>query len=182
MAALSVDEVLVTGTPPAELLVEAVGDPAREDTVNVLIARVDGRVIGHLAGLHCPVLDRDPAAVPGPRQLVHELVWRPAEAAALAQRGPDRGVVLIAPDAVAGRGLADRLAAVNVTCHLLSAPDELTNLRPDVTASSDVLVMPRRCRPGSQVTEAAIESSWLLTRTAQLLGGVSAAELRGCGA
>jgi 6-methylsalicylic acid synthase len=174
--AASVDEMRLTGAPPDEILVEAVVDLTREQTVDVLIADADGRVIGRLAGLRCPALDGDPSSAPGPRQLVHELAWRVTACDVSVNGGPTRGIVLIAPDAAAGRAIKDQLAAGGVSCQMLSAPEEMTRLGPGMTASVDVLVIPPRCEPDSSVTDAAIDSSWLLTRTAQVLSALSRAE------
>ncbi|MGW0808256.1 type I polyketide synthase [Nonomuraea sp. NPDC002799] len=52
-----IDEVVLTGTPPSTVIIDAAVDPVAVDTVRALLADVDGRVVGHLAGLRYPVID-----------------------------------------------------------------------------------------------------------------------------
>ncbi|AQZ63724.1 type I polyketide synthase [[Actinomadura] parvosata subsp. kistnae] len=52
-----IGEVVLTGTPPSTVVVDAAVDPAAPDTVRALLADVDGRVVGHLTGLRYPVID-----------------------------------------------------------------------------------------------------------------------------
>ncbi|WP_425569549.1 hypothetical protein [Nonomuraea salmonea] len=62
-----IDEVVLTGTPPATVIIDAAMDPEAEDTVRALIADVDGRVLGHLTGLRYPVIDAPAPAEDDPR-------------------------------------------------------------------------------------------------------------------
>nr|SBO97016.1 Malonyl CoA-acyl carrier protein transacylase [Nonomuraea gerenzanensis] len=52
-----IDEVLLTGPPPATVIIDAAVDPSADDTVRVLLADADGQVAGHLTGLRYPVID-----------------------------------------------------------------------------------------------------------------------------
>jgi 6-methylsalicylic acid synthase len=173
-----VDEVRVTGEPPNRahiaVTVDAggAGDPAGDGTdtaVEVLIADPDGQVVARLSGLRYAVMDRDPVSIADPRQLVHEVAWRPIDLPA--GDGADRRAVLVTPDPAAADGLRARLAAAGLDCAVVADPDELTG------AVTDVLVLPAPAggspvaspAGGDAVAEAAAGGAWLLARTAQRL-------------
>jgi 6-methylsalicylic acid synthase len=164
-----VGEVRLTGQPPASFLVDVVVDERRADTVEVLVADVDGRVVARLSGLRYAVLDGKPAAGARPEDLVHELVWRPLE---LADRGSARGVVLVAPEPASWPGLCEGLVAAGVAVRVVGDPDELG----DLGSPADVVVLPPS-HAGLPVAEGAARCAWLLTRTGQAVAAAKNARL-----
>jgi 6-methylsalicylic acid synthase len=67
-----IDLLAADGDPPDVVMVEATRDGEREDTVDVLVAAPDGRVVASLAGLRYPVI-AEAAAVRGPAEPAGEL-------------------------------------------------------------------------------------------------------------
>ncbi|WP_040739171.1 type I polyketide synthase, partial [Nocardia tenerifensis] len=67
-----IEHVAITGAPPAEALIQVALDKDRVDTVDGLIAELDGTVVARVTGMVYPIIDRpaedDPAssAVAGP--------------------------------------------------------------------------------------------------------------------
>ncbi|GAA2211807.1 hypothetical protein GCM10009850_072670 [Nonomuraea monospora] len=120
-----IDEVLLTGTPPATVIIDAVVDPAADDTVRVLLADPHGRVLGHLTGLRYPVID-----APTP---VGEDLAEPAESFAG-----------LSPEALHERVLPDVRAETAAVMGL--APEDLAIRRPLVEQGLDsvMTVMVRR--------------------------------------
>jgi 6-methylsalicylic acid synthase len=146
-------------------------DPARDDSVDVLIAGQAGQVLARLAGLRYAELDRDRLPVATPAHLVSELAWRPLSLPAEPGDGPARSIVLIGPDAEA---LRPRLAAAGAACTALSGPAELAEIPADRLASADVLLLPPSGASHGAVTDAAAHSAWLLTSTVQRLAATGA--------
>lgn len=165
-----IDDVSLTGAPPATALIEVTTDQSDADTAHVLIAGPDGRVAGRLAGAYCPVMGDDTTTPVSSRDLVHEVVWRPFELSAGAGReGTARSVVLVTPAAEFAAGLRDRLSAAHVECQVIGGPEGLDDL--SLSASTDVLVLPPFPENGASVPDAAGRSAWLLASTAQRLAG-----------
>ncbi|WP_410569618.1 type I polyketide synthase [Amycolatopsis sp. cmx-4-61] len=138
----------------AKVTVRVVAD----DTVDVEIADLDGTVVGRLTRLKYGVLDSEAGAVTSPRQVVHELAWRPAEGVAGA---PSGNLVLVGPDSPVLRRVTTGLDALGVAHLVAATPEGLPEgvLGPDHT----LLVVPAAGSTG----DAAAEGSWLLARTAQ---------------
>jgi 6-methylsalicylic acid synthase len=156
----------VTGDSPARVLIRArtVAGGQAVDTVDVDIATVDGQVLASFAGLRYGVLDGDVGAPASPRRLVHELVWRPLEFEA-ADSSVDS--VVFVGDGVAGTLVAP-LAAAGVRTISLRDPEELEALQGELTANSVVMASSAADGP---IADAALQSAWVLTRTAQVLAG-----------
>ncbi|MFB9677730.1 type I polyketide synthase [Streptosporangium vulgare] len=120
-----IDEVVLTGTPPSTVIIDAAVDPAADDTVRALLADVDGRVVGHLTGLRYPVIDA-PA-------LAEEELGGPAEAFAG-----------LTPEELRERVLPEIRAEIAAVMRL--APEDLATRRPLVEQGLDsvMTVMVRR--------------------------------------
>ncbi|GAB2958021.1 type I polyketide synthase [Nonomuraea fastidiosa] len=120
-----IDEVVLTGTPPAAVIIEAAMDPAAGDTVRALIADVDGRVLGHLTGLRYPVID---APAPADDDL----------------GGPAESFAGLPPEALRERVLPEVRAEIAAVMRL--TPDALAIRRPLVEQGLDsvMTVMVRR--------------------------------------
>ncbi|WP_345576636.1 type I polyketide synthase [Nonomuraea rosea] len=120
-----IDEVVLTGTPPSTVIIDAAMDPAAADTVRVLLAEADGRVVGHLTGLRYPVID---APVPAGDDL-----QEPAESFAG-----------LAPEDLREKVLPEVRAEIAAVMRL--APEDLAIRRPLVEQGLDsvMTVMVRR--------------------------------------
>ncbi|MGS2642122.1 beta-ketoacyl synthase N-terminal-like domain-containing protein [Streptosporangium sp. LJ11] len=120
-----IDEVVLTGTPPSTVIIDAAVDPAADDTVRALLADVDGRVVGHLTGLRYPVID---APAPAEEDL----------------RGPAESFAGLAPEDLRERVLPEVRAEIAAVMRL--APEDLATRRPLVEQGLDsvMTVMVRR--------------------------------------
>lgn len=106
------EEIALTGEPPAMAIIDIAvrkddGDAA--DTVDVVIADVQRRVLGRVAGLRYAVIGQEQAGT-DPRRLVHETVWRPYEPPAT-PAAHDRPVVVLGGDSGLAEELGRRLGA-----------------------------------------------------------------------
>ncbi|RKT55147.1 type I polyketide synthase [Saccharothrix australiensis] len=161
-----VRRVVLTGQPPATVLVHVRLDT--EDTVDVVVADEGGAVLGVLDGLRCGTLDGDRGAPVSPRRLVHRVDWRPVDVSA-PRRRPLGTVVVVGPRAAV---VASALEAFDVRTRPVTDLDEFERVAPDLGPGDAVLVVAGRPGP---VGEAAVRASWLLARTAQLVGEHNAA-------
>ncbi|MDH2426507.1 beta-ketoacyl synthase N-terminal-like domain-containing protein [Sphaerisporangium sp. TRM90804] len=120
-----IDEVVLTGSPPSTVIIDAAVDPAVDDTVQALLADVDGRVVGHLTGLRYPVID---APAPAEEDL----------------RGPAESFAGVAPEELRERVLPEIRAEIAAVMRL--APEDLAIRRPLVEQGLDsvMTVMVRR--------------------------------------
>ncbi|MEV4805672.1 beta-ketoacyl synthase N-terminal-like domain-containing protein [Nonomuraea sp. NPDC049421] len=120
-----IDEVVLTGTPPATVIIDAAMDPEAEDTVRTLIADVDGRVLGHLTGLRYPMID---APAPAEDDL----------------RGPAESFTGLSPEDLRERVQPEVRAEIAAVMRL--DPDDLALRRPLVEQGLDsvMTVMVRR--------------------------------------
>ncbi|GAB1821470.1 type I polyketide synthase [Herbidospora sp. RD11066] len=120
-----IDEMVLTGTPPQTVIIDAAVDPSAEDTVRALVADADGRVVGHLTGLRYPVID-------APLQSDEEL------------GGPAESFAGMTPEALRERVLPEIRAEIATVMRL--APEDLSLRRPLVEQGLDsvMTVMVRR--------------------------------------
>ncbi|MEU4535912.1 beta-ketoacyl synthase N-terminal-like domain-containing protein [Streptosporangium sp. NPDC023825] len=120
-----IDEVVLTGTPPATVIIDASVDPSADDTVRALLADVDGRVVGHLTGLRYPVID---APAPAEEDL----------------QGPAEAFAGLAPEDLRERVLPEIRAEIAAVMRL--DPEDLATRRPLVEQGLDsvMTVMVRR--------------------------------------
>ncbi|MDO8145895.1 type I polyketide synthase [Isoptericola sp. 178] len=71
----AIESVAVSGEPPARIVVHTRRSPGSpDDSVDVDVARSDGRVVARVRGLAFSSVERLEAA--NPQELVHEVVWR----------------------------------------------------------------------------------------------------------
>ncbi|HEX6873302.1 MAG TPA: beta-ketoacyl reductase, partial [Micromonosporaceae bacterium] len=166
-----IHRVTLAATSPAQarIAVRRIAD----DTVDVEISDLDGRLLGRLSRLRYGVLEGDLGAVANPRRLVHEMVWRPVTRDEQAQvRAGQPRVVLVGPDtALLGR-LTERLAGADLHYRIAATADELTDA--DLTSEHTLLVVPA-LGPADQPGEAAASATWLLARTGQRLAAAGLA-------
>ncbi|MEU1389830.1 MULTISPECIES: beta-ketoacyl synthase N-terminal-like domain-containing protein [unclassified Nonomuraea] len=120
-----IDEVVLTGAPPATVVIDAAVDRAAADTVRALLADLDGRVVGHLTGLRYPVID---APVPAEEEL----------------RGPAGSFAGLTAEDLRDRVLPEVRAEIAAVMRL--APEDLAVRRPLVEQGLDsvMTVMVRR--------------------------------------
>lgn len=165
----SIEKVAFTGEPPARVVVHGVRSPRSPvDTVDVVVAREDGVIVGEVLGLRFAAVEHL-GALAGPRNLVHEVAWRPLAAAgstAVEQ-------VVLVGDAAGTGALATALSRAGLPCVELADPEDLD---PGLlTRPGAVLVAPTPVLAGEAVEDAARRCSWTLVRTAQRLAELTAA-------
>jgi NAD(P)-dependent dehydrogenase (short-subunit alcohol dehydrogenase family)/acyl carrier protein len=133
-----------------------------EDTVDVVVATEDGEIVCEVTGLRFAAVEHVGAPA-GPRNLVHEIVWRPLDGTGRA----DLDQVVIVGDAAGTGPLAAELAAAGLDCTEVGSPEDLTEAafgRPGA-----VLVAPSAALAGERPEDAARRCAWTLVRTAQRL-------------
>lgn len=169
-----IDSIVFRGAPPARITVHSArADRSPQDTVDVSVADEHGRLVCQVRGLRFSAIQDEPGAVAAPRDLVHEIVWRP-----LSLDGDDpaespvQQVVLVGEDSTAGQ-LATQLARTGVKCNHVSSPDELQPQ--SLQQVQAVLVAPARTSLGEPHEQAAERCAWTLIRTAQRMIDAQAA-------
>ncbi|MEV6926510.1 type I polyketide synthase [Dactylosporangium sp. NPDC051485] len=163
-----IDAVGFTGEPPARIHVHSRRNPqSPHDTVDVSIATDDGTIVGEVTGLRFAPLQDEFGAAAAPRDLVHEIVWRPLplDGAGTAVR---TAVVVGDP---AGT-IAAALDAAGVRCRSVADADELAEAPVDTDV---VVVAPKALLPGEAPERAAERCAWTLVRTAQVLAAAGSA-------
>jgi 6-methylsalicylic acid synthase len=171
-------EVRVEGAPPAAVDIRVTHD-ARTDTVDALVAGVDGTVLAALRGIRYGTIGQDTMTAAQPRDLVHELVWRPMEPATADPAAADnpagrpvKDVVLIgSSDSALAAALREQLTSDGSDFRALKSPSELAGL-PGLGESTDVLVLPPLPVGSDHVPDAAAANAWLLLDTAQRLASL----------
>ncbi|WP_329172493.1 type I polyketide synthase [Streptomyces sp. NBC_01477] len=161
----SFDEIGTDGAPPTgPATVQVTADPAREDTVDVLVADAGGRVVAWVSGLRYGGMDEGAMAAARPQDLVHEVAWRPYEVAA-PENTAARRIVLVGTDTAALDALGAGLSAAGAEVQVVRDPallDDLTGL----DERTDVVVVPPPTAD-APVTEVAARAAWQLLGTAQ---------------
>ncbi|UUU22864.1 type I polyketide synthase [Streptomyces sp. DSM 40750] len=165
-------ELRVEGAPPPAADVRVTHDAAA-DTVDVLIADPEGRVLAALTGVRYGAIGRESMVAVPPRDLVHEVVWRPLERAPEAGAATERAgrdVVLIgAVDHPLADALRERVTAEGRRFLAVKRPGDLEGPAAGLDAATDVLVLPPQPAPQDAVPDAAAANAWLLLETAQWL-------------
>ncbi|RCG25471.1 acyltransferase domain-containing protein [Streptomyces diacarni] len=169
------DECHLTGMPPDGATIEVTADPARENTVDVLITDDGGHVLARLGGLRYAAMDDSASGAAAPGELAHATVWRPFEPPARGTAPAPDGdrpldLVLVCPDPAQARLWRSRFQRAGAGPRAVAAPGELAALDPKPTEASHVLVVPGGA-PGLAVPESSARAAWLLAQTAQQLGG-----------
>ncbi|KAB2346959.1 type I polyketide synthase [Actinomadura rudentiformis] len=152
-------QLAVSGEPPARALVEV--RLRGDDVVDVTVADRAGRTVARMAGLRFALLGGDPGSPNDPARLLHRLEWERIEVEKASQA--QRPVTLVGGTA----DLADRLlrhfqdSGIDVTRTL--DPAEVTT-----TGAADVIILPENIGDAN-IAENALQQTWRLARTAQLL-------------
>ncbi|MEV8513819.1 beta-ketoacyl synthase N-terminal-like domain-containing protein [Dactylosporangium sp. NPDC051484] len=169
----SIERVAFRGRPPARVMVHSRRSPRSPlDTVDVWVSGMDGDVLCVCAGLRFAAVEHLGSAVL-PRELVHEIAWRPLPAGERSGTADLSQVVFVGDAAVAG-ALAQRFEAAGVPCaHVADEPDAADGqigLGLDLLRRAGaIVVVPSLTRPGETVERSAERAAWLLVRTVQRL-------------
>ncbi len=158
----NIARLALLGDPPqrAQVHVRAAERAHGADTLDVVVADLEGHVVASVSGIRLTVLTGDPSAAATPRELVHEVVWRPLE---LPAARPLRTVVAVGAEP---RGLAASCAAADLDFLAVDSPEELAALGARLTDTTAVLAFgpPRQ---GQDVERAAHTAVWTVGRTVQ---------------
>lgn len=177
----SIEKVAWHGEPPARIIVHSRRSPrSPRDTVDVRVADERGEVICEVVGLRFAAVEHLGTAVL-PRDLVHEIVWRPLSAE---ERGASSSValdqVVLVGDPVETGPLAAQFATAGVHCvQVRTDPDSdawTADLRPALfDRPGAVVVAPPPAAAGEQLEEATERTAWTLVRTVQRMIEIAAA-------
>lgn len=163
-----IERVAVDGAPPARIVVHSRRSPRSPvDTTDVLIADETGRIVAEVTGLRFAAVEHL-GATAGPRDLVHEIDWRPLETAG--GTAVEQVVLVGEPEGTAS--LAAALAATGVPCTSLGSPELLDATH--LARPGAVLVAPAAGLPGEEPQVAARRTSWMLIRTLQRVTDIAA--------
>ncbi|MET7307227.1 MULTISPECIES: type I polyketide synthase [unclassified Streptomyces] len=165
------------GEPPqrANIQVRAGEGEAGADTLDVVVADMDGNVIANVTGIRLTVLTGDPGATAAPRQLVHEIVWRPLE---LPAARPLDTVVAVGGHPSSDEALAQDCARAGLEFLSVPGPDGLEAVGARLTDSTAVLVTPAAPAADDGLARAAHDSAWELGRSVQQIVAVAAGRPR----
>ncbi|MFE5770468.1 type I polyketide synthase [Streptomyces sp. NPDC056485] len=160
----NIARLALLGDPPqrAQVHVRAAERADGTDTLDVVVADLAGQVIANVTGIRLTVLTGDPTATASPRQLVHEVLWRPL---ALPAARPLDTVVAVGADP---RGLAAACADTGLDFLAVGSPEELAAVGERLTGTTAVLVIvPTRSDQQQEVGRAAHSAAWAVSRTVQ---------------
>ncbi|WP_281277922.1 type I polyketide synthase [Streptomyces globosus] len=170
----SIDKVTWRGEPPARILVHATRSPrSPHDTVDVRVADGHGDVVCEVTGLRFAAVEHLGTAVL-PRDLVHEVVWRPLPtgSASRAAAGPDGGHtaverVLLVGDPCQTARLAQQFEAAGTPAEILGTGPEI-DLRPELFAHPAAVLVVPGLPPHDEPLDTATERiTWSLIRAVQ---------------
>lgn len=166
----SIEKVAFTGPPPARVVVHGVrSSRSPEDTVDVVVATEDGNVVCEVLGLRFAAVEHL-GALAGPRNLVHEVAWRPLAA----DRDAEVEQVVLVGEPSATAPLAAALTGTGLRCTELASPEDVGPQA--LTRPGAVLVAPAAALPGETPEVAARRCTWTLVRTAQRVAEALGAE------
>lgn len=173
-----IDSIVFRGEPPARITVHSVrAAQSPQDTVDVTVADDRGRIVCQVLGLRFSAIQDEAGAVAAPRDLVHEIAWRPL-ALDLNGAGQRLGRVLLVGEGAVADWLATLLGPAG-GCRRLGSPEDLAGVA--LADFGTVLVAPARIAVGGAEAagetpeQAAERCSWTLIRTAQRLIDAQAA-------
>ncbi|GLF98781.1 type I polyketide synthase [Streptomyces yaizuensis] len=180
----SIESVGWRGEPPARIVVHAIRSPrSPHDTVDVQVADESGEVVCEVTGLRFAAVEHLGTAVL-PRDLVHEIVWRPVplDGPGAAPATAVEQLVLIGDPAVTGP-LAQQCAAAGVPCVLAgTGPDAV--LGPELFTRPGAIVVAPAPGAGDEgdggdegdepVERSAERVTWTLIRTVQRVAEIHA--------
>jgi acyl transferase domain-containing protein/NAD(P)-dependent dehydrogenase (short-subunit alcohol dehydrogenase family)/acyl carrier protein len=168
----SIERVAFRGQPPARVMVHSrrsLRSPL--DTVDVWVSGMDGEILCVCTGLRFAAVEHLGSAVL-PRELVHEVGWRPLPAA---ERGStELQQVIFVGDPAVSAVLAERFEAAGVPCAQVAdeptEPDDTVGLRPELLVRAGaIVVVPSLTRPAETVADSGQRAAWTLVRTVQRL-------------
>ncbi|MFI0229822.1 type I polyketide synthase [Streptomyces sp. NPDC017086] len=160
-----IEAIAYRGDPPPRITVHTVRSATDPDTtIDVRIADDSGQVVCEVTGLRYTVVQDRPGGIMAPRELVHEIAWRPVEAKEGVR--PARLLLLGAPAVT--EALARDLGDFGVRCRRLASATEIAELSLDEPGV--LLVAPPRQLPDETPEEAAERCSWSLIEAVQALG------------
>lgn len=164
-----IESVNFRGEPPARITVHSMRSPSSPgDTVDVWITDDDdGEVVCEVLGLRFSAIHDGEGDVAAPRELVHEVVWRPLVPAARPQPQDIRAVAVVGDGGTAD-WLSSTLTATGADCTRFRSPHDL---EPATMARYDVvLVAPEAAgAAGESVEQAAQRCTWTLIESVQRL-------------
>ncbi|MEX2982320.1 beta-ketoacyl synthase N-terminal-like domain-containing protein [Streptomyces sp. C36] len=171
----SIEKVTWRGEPPARIVVHSTRSPrSPHDTVDVRVADESGDIVCEVLGLRFAAVEHLGTAVL-PRDLVHEVVWRPLDLGEGA--GPGAAAmeqVLLVGEADVTDPLAEQLEAAGVRCVRMGEGPE-ADLRPELFARPGaLLVAPSLSREGEPLDQATERVTWTLIRVVQRLAEIQA--------
>ena len=171
-----IDAIAFRGEPPARVFVHTTRSAdSPEDTIDVRVADAHGQVVCQVTALRfTPVKDNAGEAV-APRNLVHEIVWRPlssvSSSSTVSKVSTVEDAQTVVPSAIlVGDGavtepLERLLTAAGTNCLRAATESELPA---DALSRPGVLVVsPEPIRPGETPEQAAERCAWTVIRTAQ---------------
>ncbi|MEU1753391.1 type I polyketide synthase [Micromonospora matsumotoense] len=168
-----IESVVFKGEPPAHITVHSVRSPrSPQDTVDVQVANEHGEVVCQVRGLRFSAISDTDSAVAAPRELVHEVVWRPLDLTVDGATTELSRVVVVGADPAAG-DLAGALAGTGLRTVRVDGPDELATV--GLTPRDAVLVAPGVGDADESAEQAAERCGWALIHSAQALIEVQAA-------
>ncbi|WP_017603282.1 type I polyketide synthase [Nocardiopsis alkaliphila] len=160
------DSIVYRGEPPGRVVVHttrSAHSPAT--TIDVLVADEHGNVVCEAKGLRFTQVHDRPGSVLTPRQLVHEVVWKPLEATG--ERRSVNTVVLLGDSPVTS-AMERTLRSRNISVTRLERPRDLLDLPEG--RQGVVLVVPEPSRDGETAQSASERCAWTLVDVAQHLG------------
>ncbi|WP_255955337.1 type I polyketide synthase [Streptomyces odontomachi] len=170
---VEVGEVTVQGAPPATATMDIAVRADRDDAVDVAVMDGEGRVVARMDGLVYAVIGDDHSLSADPRQLVHEIAWRPLDLAALAADedatadAAFRRLLVVGAESKLATELTGRWAEAGHTCATVAVPEMLATPATGAEAPTDLLLLAPGYDPAVPPSQAAAEAAWLLVRTVQ---------------
>ncbi len=163
-----IGSVAFQGEPPASISVHSRRSPrSPQDTVDVEVADQNGDIVLVVQGLRFSAIQDEFGAVAAPRDLVHEIAWRPLEPASVTERPVRRAVLVGAgtPAQLLGRHLAE----AGVETEQVSSADDLM---PSMLERAEVVLVVPPAETAEDTDVAAEDAAWSLIRSAQRLSQV----------
>ncbi|WP_340384812.1 SDR family NAD(P)-dependent oxidoreductase [Streptomyces sp. SS7] len=160
-----IEAIAYRGDPPPRITVHTTRSATDPDTtIDVLIADESGQVVCEVTGLRYTVVQDRPGGIMAPRELVHEIAWRPVEV----KEGARPTRLLLLGDETVTESLARDLGDSGVRCRRLGSVTEIAELSLDEPGV--LLVAPPRQLPDETPEAAAERCAWSLIEAVQALG------------
>ncbi|MFF8725822.1 beta-ketoacyl synthase N-terminal-like domain-containing protein [Streptomyces sp. NPDC015171] len=161
-----IEAIAYRGDPPPRIIVHTTRSATDPDTtIDVRIADESGQVVCEVTGLRYTVVQDRPGGIMAPRELVHEIAWRPVE---VKEGGARPARLLLLGDGTVTESLARDLGDSGVRCRRLGSATEIAELSLDEPGV--LLVAPPRQLPDETPEKAAERCAWTLIEAVQALG------------